>query len=56
MPSLLDPKFRYTRAAETNVRETFRRERKRLAEKLRAEADRKDDKVLKMNAVQRKAA
>ena len=56
MPSILDRSFKYTPSSQTNLRETFRRERKRLAEKLRAEADKKDDKVLKMNAVQRKAA
>ena len=56
MASVFDPNFRYVRAAETDIRRTIQRERKRLAEKLRAEADKKDDKVLKMNAVQRRAA
>ena len=56
MPSILSKSFSYTPASRTDISKTFARERKRLAEKLRAEADKKDDKVLKMNAVQRRAA
>ena len=56
MPSILDKSFRYVDSKNTDVARTFQRERKRLAEKLRAEADKKDDKVLKMNAVIRRAA
>ena len=52
----MDPTFKWVGSANTDVAKTIARERKRLAEKLRAEADKKDDKVLKMNAVIRRAA
>ena len=32
MSRILDPKFKYTPAAETDIRKTFARELKRLAE------------------------
>ncbi len=31
-PRILDPSFKYTRAVETDIRKTFARERKRIAE------------------------
>ena len=42
MPSLLDRNFKYRRAVDTDVAETFRRARSQLAEQLKAEAEQRE--------------
>jgi len=41
--NILDPKFKYVPAAETDVRRTIRRERRRLKEEAEASARREAD-------------
>lgn len=46
MSRILDPKFQYTPADKTDLRKTFKREKKRLAEERRAT----EAKVAQINA------
>jgi plasmid stabilization system protein ParE len=48
MKSILDPSFRYTPAAQTDLRETFARVKKEQEEKARMEAEQRLDKVIRM--------
>jgi hypothetical protein len=48
MKSILDKTFQYTPAAQTDLKETFRRVRKEQEEKARLEAEQRLDKVIRM--------
>ncbi len=51
--NILDPKFKYVPAAQTDIRKTIAREYKRLAEQKRIEQENEQDRILKVRTIGR---